>query len=84
MRRLGSLLWVALGLFGCVAPRQYGGPIPVDQEGLADRMELLCRMDRSPGGGCVTPSDTSAEEGRPGYSGSVINAPSKLNRRCSP
>jgi hypothetical protein len=56
---VGSFLWIALGLMGCVAPRQYGGPIPVDQEGLADRMGLLCRVDRSKGVGCATTSDAS-------------------------
>ncbi len=62
MMRLGSFLWIALGFVGCVAPQQYGGPIPVDQEGLADRMELLCRLDQSGGVGCPT-TDASAEHG---------------------
>jgi hypothetical protein len=28
---------------GCIAPGQYGGPIPVDNGGLGGRLVVLCR-----------------------------------------
>jgi len=39
---LGYALAGALALTACVEPRQYGGPIPVDQAGLEARLTRLC------------------------------------------
>jgi hypothetical protein len=61
MRRVGSVIVLCLGLTGCPSPTQYGGPIPVDHQGLAERMGLLCRAGRTPQGHCVPDPERHAE-----------------------
>lgn len=68
--------WLFLGLAGCGAPTQYGGPIPVEQEGLAGRMTMLCRVDPSKGMGCMAPAEGS-EHGNVHVRGSGTSTPGK-------
>jgi hypothetical protein len=65
MRRAGwglSLcLTLCFTLMGCPSPTQYGGPIPVDHQGLAQRMGLLCQAGSAPAGHCVVDPGRQAQ-----------------------
>ncbi len=41
---LAALALASLGLSGCLAPTQYGGDFPVDQQGFAKRFNTVCRV----------------------------------------
>ncbi len=53
MKRAGPVIVLCLGLTGCPTPTQYGGPIPVDHQGLAQRMGLICQPGRALQGHCA-------------------------------
>ncbi len=61
MSRVGWMLALCLGLTGCPSPTQYGGPIPVDHHGLAQRVGLLCRAGSAPHGHCVPDPERHAQ-----------------------
>ncbi|MDP9151212.1 MAG: hypothetical protein M3O36_14890 [Myxococcota bacterium] len=46
-RRLPALVLTAL--VGCTTPGQYGGLIPVDEDGVSARLRLLCRASAEQG-----------------------------------
>jgi hypothetical protein len=63
-----GLLFLAWWAVGCAEPVQYGGPIAVDQAGLASRLRAACRAgalaeqglcDRSPSDEAVRPPPVS-------------------------
>jgi hypothetical protein len=66
--------WVALVVIaacsmGCRPPRQYQGMIHVDHEGLAARMNALCRLGLAPGeaADACTPAHAPARPSQNAY-----------------
>lgn len=43
----GALAAVPLAICGCPTPAQYGGPIPIDPDGMQERIAWLCGLGQS-------------------------------------
>lgn len=56
MKRRIALILAAGALGGCLAPIPYQGNIPIRHEGLAQRLDAMCRIDLAADSQC--PAET--------------------------